>query len=50
MKETSVYKWDKSFSDGKESVNGEERSKWPATSRTEENIANICQILRETVS
>ena len=24
MKETSVYKWVKSFSDGKESVNGEE--------------------------
>jgi len=49
MKKTAVYKWVKRFSEGKESVNDEERSGWPATSRTEENIANICQILREIV-
>jgi len=47
MKETAVYKWVKCFSEGRESVTDEERSGWPATSRTEENIANIRQIVRE---
>jgi len=37
----------KRFSEGRESVTDEERSGRPATSRTEENIANIRQILRE---
>ena len=32
---------------GKRSVTDEERSGWPATSRTEENIAKVCQIVRE---
>jgi len=35
------------FSEGRESVTDEERSGWPATSRTEENIAKIRQIVRE---
>ena len=35
------------FSEGKESVTDEERSGRPATSRTEENIAKICQIVRK---
>jgi len=47
MKKTAVYKWVKRFSEGKESVIDEERSGQPATSRTEENIAKIHQILRE---
>ena len=37
----------KRFSEGRESVTDEERSGRPATSRTEENIAQIRQILRE---
>jgi len=37
----------KRFSEGRESVTDEERSGWPATSRTEENIAKVCQIVRE---
>ena len=37
----------KRFSEGRESVTDEERSGWPATSRTEENIAKVRQILRE---
>ena len=41
MKETAVYKWVKRFSEERESVTDEERSGWPATSRTEENIAKI---------
>ena len=47
MKKTAVYKWMKRFSEGRESVTDEERSGWPATSRTEENIAKIRQIVRE---
>jgi len=47
MKKTAVYKWVKCFSEGRESVTDEERSGRPATSRTEENIANVRQILRE---
>jgi len=47
MKKTAVYKWVKRFSEGRESVTDEERSGRPATSRTEENIAKICQIVGE---
>jgi len=37
----------KRFCEGRESVTDEERSGRPATSRTEENIAKICQIVLE---
>ena len=47
MKKTEVYKWVKRFSEGRESVTDEERSGRPATSRTEENIAKIRQIVCE---
>jgi len=47
MKITAVYKWVKSFSEGRESVTDEERSGRPATYRTEENIAKIRQMVRE---
>jgi len=47
MKKTAVYKWVKRFFKGRESVNGEERSGRSATSRTEENIKKVRQILRE---
>jgi len=47
MKKTAVYKWVKRFSDGRESVTDEERSGRPATSRTEENIAKVRQIVRQ---
>jgi len=47
MKKTAVYKWVKRFSEGRESVTDEGRSGWPATSRTEENIAKIRQIVQE---
>jgi len=49
MKKTAVYKWVKRFSEGRESIADEERSGRPATSRTEESIANIRQIMRENV-
>jgi hypothetical protein len=41
MKKTAVYKWVTRF------VTDKERSGWPATSRTEENTAKVCQIVRE---
>jgi len=47
MKKTAVYKWVKRFSEGRESVTDEERSGRPATSKTEENIAKVRQIVRE---
>jgi len=47
MKKTAVYKWVKCFSEGRESVTDEERSGRPTTSRTEENIAKVCQIVCE---
>jgi len=47
MKKTTVYKWVNSFSEGRESVIVEERLGWSTTSRTEENIATIRQIVRE---
>jgi len=47
IKKTAVYKWVKRFSEGRESVTDEERSRRPATSRTEENIAKVRQILHE---
>ena len=47
MKKTAVYKWVKSFSEGRESVTDEESSGWPATSITEENITKIRQIVRK---
>ena len=37
----------KRFSEGRESITDEERSGWPATSRTEENLAKVRQIVRE---
>jgi len=47
MKETAVNKWVKHFSEGRENVTDEERSGRPATSRTEENIAKVRQIVHE---
>ena len=47
MKKTAVYKWVKRFSEGRECVTDEERSGRPATSRTEENIAKVHQIVHE---
>ena len=47
MKKTAVYKCVKRFSEQRERVTDEERSGRPATSRTEENIAKIRQIVCE---
>jgi len=47
IKKTPVYKWVKRFSERRECVPDEERSGRPATSRTEENIAQLRQIVRE---
>ena len=47
MKKAAVYKWVKRFSEGRESVTDEERSGWPATSRTDKNIAKVRQIVHE---
>ena len=41
----NAIKWVKHFSEGRESVTDDERSGWPATIRTEENIEKIHQIV-----
>ena len=41
MKKTTVYKWVKRFTEGRESVTDEERSGRPATSRNEETIEDL---------
>jgi hypothetical protein len=47
IKKTAVYKWVICSSEGRESVTDEERSEWPATSTTEENIETVHQIMHE---
>jgi predicted HTH transcriptional regulator len=47
MKKTAVCKWVTRFSERRGSVTNEERSERPATSKTEENIAKVRQIVRE---
>jgi transposase-like protein len=47
MKKTALYKWLTCFPEGRASGTNEESSGWPATSRTEENIAKVHQIVRE---
>jgi len=47
MKKTAVYKWVKRFSEGRECLTDEESSGRPATSRTKENMAKVCKIVRE---
>jgi len=47
MKKKAVYKWVKCFSEGREIVTDEERLGRPATSRTEESIPKVHQIVRE---
>ena len=44
LKKTAVYKWVKRLSEGRESVTEEERSGRPATSKTEENIADFVKL------
>jgi ABC-type branched-subunit amino acid transport system ATPase component len=47
MKKTAVYRLVKCFSGGSECFTDEERSRRPATSRTEKKIAKVHQIVRE---
>jgi predicted HTH transcriptional regulator len=46
MKKTAIYKWVTRFSEGTESVADGEKSERTATSKTEENIAKVRQIVR----
>jgi hypothetical protein len=46
VKNTAVYKWVTRFSEVRASVTDKERSGWRTTSRTEEHIAKVHQIVR----
>jgi len=50
MKKTAVYKWVKRFSKGRESVTDEERSGWPATSRTEKTLQKFIKLYMKIVN
>jgi predicted HTH transcriptional regulator len=47
IEKTAFYTWVKLFFEGRESVTDEERSRRPATSRIEEKIAKVHQIVCE---
>ena len=42
----TVYKWFERFRNGCESVEDEERSGRPSTSKTQENVAKVCEMIR----
>jgi len=44
MKKTAIYKWEKRFSEGRESVTDEEISGRPATSRTEKTLQTFVKL------
>jgi len=44
MKKTTVYKWAKHFSEGRESVTDEERSGRPATSRLKKTLQKFVKL------
>jgi len=50
MKKTAVYKWVKRFYEERGSVTDEERSRRPATSRTEENIAKVRRLAVRSIA
>lgn len=47
LKKTAVYQWHERFTLGRESVEDDERSGRPSTSKTDENIAKVKEILVE---
>ena len=50
MKKTAVYKWVKRFYEERGSVTEEERSRRPATGRTEENIAEVRRLTVRSIA
>jgi hypothetical protein len=49
MKKVAVYKWVTRFSEGRASIIDEERSGRPVTSKTEENIAKVRQVVLKII-
>lgn len=45
MSRAMVFMWHKRFKDGREDVEDDERSGRPSTSRTDENLAKVRQVL-----
>ena len=44
LKKTAVYEWHERFKNGRESVEDDERSGRPSTSKTDENINKVREI------
>nr|CAH7728141.1 unnamed protein product [Callosobruchus chinensis] len=47
MSRTRVFEWHKRFSEGREEVEDDERTGRPVTSRIEENIKKVNEIVRK---
>ena len=45
LKKTAIYEWHEHFKSGRESVEDDGRSGWPSTSKTDENINKVREML-----
>jgi len=46
LSRTTIFEWHKRFQEGRESVKDDERSGWPTSSRTDDNIAAINKMVK----
>ena len=46
MSRTRIFEWDKRFKEGREDVEDDLRSGWPATNRTNENVERVREKVR----
>ena len=46
MCRTRTYVWWKHFKEGRTSVDDDPRSGWPSTSKTDNNVAKVCEVIR----
>jgi uncharacterized cysteine cluster protein YcgN (CxxCxxCC family) len=47
LSRTTTFEWHKRFREGRESVKDDERSRRPTTSRTDDNIAAVDEMVKE---
>jgi len=46
MDKTQTYEWWKRFKEGRTSVDDDPRSGRPSMSKTDENVAKVCEVIR----
>jgi histone-lysine N-methyltransferase SETMAR len=47
LSQTTIFEWHKRFREGRESVKDDERSGWPTTSQTDDNITAVNKMVKE---